>query len=82
LVIPNQLPFSRFGVSASGRLGNAVRRNKAKRRFKEVIRTSLPLVQGGWDCFLILRQPAAAASFDEIEQAVNLLFGRAGLWQR
>lgn len=82
--LPNDLsantrPVSRFTISASRRYGNAVKRNKAKRRIREVLRHQLPDIKAGWDCLFIVRSPLADASFQELEIAINLLLQQAGL---
>ena len=81
LIRPNDLPYSRFGFSASRAVGNAVARNRTKRRFREVVRYTLPDLKLGWDCLFILRRDAATATFDQIDQIMHKLFFRAKLWQ-
>jgi len=49
----------RVGFTCSKKLGNAVRRNRAKRRLREVARLGLPGAgQSGWDYVLIGRREA------------------------
>ena len=58
----------RFGVIASRRVGNAVKRNLGKRRMRALFmrcRTHLPL---NADCILILRSNYAQFSFVDLEQ--------------
>jgi ribonuclease P protein component len=54
-------PSIRVGFTCSKKVGNAVARNRAKRRLREVARLVLP-VQGkpGWDYVLIGRKDATA----------------------
>src|SRR6056297_1912448 len=54
-------PAIRVGFTCSKKVGNAVARNRAKRRLREVARMVLP-VQGkpGWDYVLIGRKDATA----------------------
>ena len=54
-------PGIRVGFTCSKKVGNAVARNRAKRRLREVARLVLP-VQGkpGWDYVLIGRKEATA----------------------
>ena len=68
---------TRFGFSVSKRLGNAVVRNRVKRRLKEIVRQER--VAGNWDIVLSARPPAAQASYRELRRAVEALLSRAGL---
>jgi len=69
----------RIGISASRSLGGAVKRNRAKRLLREVMRPLLPTVAAGWDIILIARSPLQTAKFQEIQAAVQSLLRRAGL---
>ncbi len=52
----------RFGITCSRKVGNAVARNRAKRRLREVARAELPLHGcAGWDYVLIGRREITAA---------------------
>jgi ribonuclease P protein component len=73
----NGLDLSQFGFVVSKRIGNAVTRNRVKRRLREIVR-KIP-VQPGWDIVVIARMPAATAGFEELGQSVRKLLGRAGL---
>lgn len=73
---------ARFAISASGRIGNAVVRNRTKRRIREAIRRQLPNVRDGWDCLFVARETVAEASFAEIEDAVTSLLARCGVLER
>ena len=75
----NEQDISRFGFSASRRVGNAVARNRAKRLLRESTRHQLPLIKPGWDCLLIARPLTPNSSYHEIEKAINQLFLRAKL---
>jgi len=73
----NELEYSRYAVSASRRLGNAVKRNRAKRRLREAIRHHREGTSAGWDYLLVARSGAATSSFQEITDAVGDLLRRA-----
>ena len=52
----------RIGFTASKKIGNAVLRNRAKRRMRAVVRAVLPsLARPGWDYVLVAR-PGATVS--------------------
>lgn len=78
-VAPNGAAISRFAVSAGRHTGNAVIRNRLKRRMREALRPHLPAVQAGYDCLLVARQPLAEATFAEIEAALSQLLQRGAL---
>ncbi len=57
-------PRVRVGFTCSKKLGNAVARNRAKRRLREVARLGLPdLARPGWD-YVLVGRPQSTASRD------------------
>jgi len=75
--VPNGLEQSRVGFTVGKWLGNAVHRNRIKRRLKEIVRISR--VEAGWDLVIIARRDASAASFEELREAVVQVLDRARL---
>jgi len=63
----NNLPQSRFGFTASAKVGGAVVRNRCKRRLREVVRLHLAqMALPGTDYVLIARQATASYPFQAL----------------
>ena len=71
----NGMDPTRVGFSVSKRIGNAVVRNRVKRRLRELVRQMH--IPDGWDIVFIARAPLAHATFQETRRAVEDLSGRA-----
>jgi ribonuclease P protein component len=76
---PNNLDFSRVGVTASRHVGNAVARNRAKRLLREAARRLYPQFGAGWDVMLIARASVLKVREPQVEKALESLLRRAGL---
>jgi len=76
---PNQLAHSRFGFSVSKRVGNAVTRNRIKRRLREATRLKIDQIEPGWDLVFIARNPIRHANYHQMDDACARLLRRAHL---
>ncbi len=76
---PNDLPYTRIGVTASRRVGKAVRRNRAKRLLREAARRRYDHIQPGWDLVFIARPAIVGCTFHQVDQALEQLLRQAGL---
>ena len=74
--VANDLGRNRYGFVVGKRVGNAVVRNKVKRRLREIVRSSR--TAPGWDMVYIARHGASAASYQQLHSAVSELLRRAG----
>ena len=73
--VRNDRDHDRFGISTGRRLGGAVRRNRVRRRLREVLRHAPNETGHGWDILIVARPPATDASFDELRVALERLLG-------
>ena len=76
-VRPNGLGVTRFGFSVSKRIGNAVVRNRVKRRLREVTRVTA--VEAGFDIVIVARNGSSGVEFGRIERSVRNLLRRSGV---
>lgn len=56
----------RLGLSVSKKVGSAVKRNKLRRRLKEIFCSAVPDLLDSADYVISARPPAAEASFEEL----------------
>jgi ribonuclease P protein component len=73
---PNGLDNSRFGWSIKKALGNAVRRNRIRRRLREILRLHRQEITPGWDIVIHPRSSAAAAKFSTLAEDLLKLLPR------
>lgn len=71
---------NRTGFSVSKKYGNAVERNKIRRRLKEIVARERLKLKPGYDMILVVRKNARDADFSQLRQAVGALFTKAGLY--
>lgn len=79
IVYPNGGKTSRFGFSASKRVGRAVERNRAKRLLRQSVYRHMSEVRSGWDFLFIARKATSEASFYQVDLALTQLLLRAEL---
>lgn len=78
-----QIPGRRIGFVVSKKQGDAVVRNRIKRRLREAVRRRLnDLCDGPLDLIFVGRSGARTATWKEIETAIEELLRRAGLLQK
>lgn len=74
---PNGLEYSRWGLVAGRRTGNAVTRNRIKRILREIMRKTG--LKAGYDLVIVAHPAAAAMDYGQLEKRLNGLMGEAGL---
>lgn len=66
--LPNTIGEPRLGLSVSKKVGTAVKRNKVRRRLKEVFDSSAKRLPYNLDFVISARPAAAEASFEELNE--------------
>jgi ribonuclease P protein component len=74
---PNGLELSRFGWSIKKALGGAVKRNRMRRRIREIIRLHRREIAPGWDVVIHPRGTVAKAEFAALSEELLTLLPRA-----
>ncbi|GAB4470729.1 MAG: ribonuclease P protein component [Anaerolineales bacterium] len=67
---PNSTGHVRVGVAAGRSIGNAVQRNRAKRRLRASIQPYLSRIRAGTDLVILARKPVLEAKFSQIARAM------------
>ena len=70
-----------MGLLVSHRVGNAVKRNRARRLLREATRHWYPLVRPGWDLVIIARSALVESKLQPVEAALERLLRRSSLLQ-
>jgi ribonuclease P protein component len=73
---PNGQSVSRFGWSIKKTLGTAVRRNRIRRRIREIVRLHRQEIAPGWDIVIHPRGSVATAKFSSITEELLKLIPR------
>ena len=59
-------PEARFGLTVTKKVGDAVERNRIKRRFRQVLRASAIAPQPGHDYVIVARREALTCAFGQL----------------
>lgn len=77
----NNLEEPRLGITITKKVGNAVVRNKIRRRIKEIYRLNLHRIKGGYDLIIIPKKNVVDISFKDLESALNHILKRSNMFK-
>ncbi len=67
ICLPNSLSYSRMAVVASKKIGNAVQRNRARRRIRELFRRNKELLMLSLDMIIVTKRGVHEASWEDLQ---------------
>ena len=78
----NNLPYNRTGFLASKKVGNSVKRNRARRLMKESYRNISEDLPIGYDFIIIARNTISGKKCQDVEMSLKSDFKRAGVGKK
>ena len=78
-VMKNRAGFNRVGITSGKKIGNAVKRNRARRLIREAYRQLRPQVAEGFDLVFVARAKTVSAKMSGVEDAMRRQLTSLGL---
>jgi len=75
----NNLPYSRIAFLASKKVGNSVKRNRARRLMKESYRLCDFSIPDGYDFIIIARNTIEGTKCADVQKSLGSAFRRTGV---
>lgn len=77
----SRLDHNRVGITVSTKLGCAVKRNRARRRLRELFRLAQPKMKQGYDVILVARTRAVTVPHEKLKADFDRALSQLELWQ-
>ena len=78
-IFKNRLNKKRVGITTGKKIGNAVKRNRARRIIREAVRALLPEMRSGFDIILVARGKTPYHKSTDIKICLENEFKKAGI---
>ncbi len=78
-LLDNNLKTNRYGIVTSKKIGNAVIRNKAKRRLRELIYEKHGELKQGYDIVLVCRPLISKVAYSQLKNDFSILLRKSGI---
>jgi len=80
--LKNRLGHNRLGITVGGKLGNAVTRNRVRRRISESYRLMESELNQGFDIVIVARSKAVTAEYRQINAEIRSKMKKLGLLEK
>jgi len=77
--LQNPFEYNQLAVIAGKSVGNAVKRNFAKRRLRSAFHSLQVEIIQGYDLVIVARRPILTVEYQNLVNTLRILFGQAGL---
>ncbi len=77
----SRLDHNRVGITVSTKLGCAVKRNRARRRLRELFRLAQPQMKQGYDVILVARTRAVSLPHEKLQADFNRALSQLELFK-
>ena len=78
-VLKQDVQENRIGISVSKKVGNSVKRNRARRLMKEAYRTFFEELPQGYDFIIIARNTISGRKCADVEKSLKSAFKKTGV---